>query len=191
MLRAGLALYQKGRNKTMLEKRRLRFATIDGLMRDDLPLAAEVWLEDLRAQVWSTREVIKLATLFTRYMADPRPESLLLSRIERVCQIDSDQVMGSLRIMKIYGAIDAYICEDGALSASLRLSLLQRYRVLKIRKDFAALLAEPVDESLVPGRLDRDTWHPSRAASPLDPEPESASISETFRAEPPKVLAAV
>jgi hypothetical protein len=33
------------------ENRRIRFATIDGLNREDLPLAAEVWREDLRSEI--------------------------------------------------------------------------------------------------------------------------------------------
>jgi hypothetical protein len=56
------------------ENRRIRFATIDALNREDLPLAAEVWREDLRSEIWATRDMLRLATLLVRYRADARAQ---------------------------------------------------------------------------------------------------------------------
>jgi hypothetical protein len=83
-----------------IENRRIRFATIDGLNRDDLPLAAEVWREDLRSEVWATRDMLRLATLLVRYMANARPEHATLSYIERTCQLDHPQIQEALRLMR-------------------------------------------------------------------------------------------
>ena len=53
------------------EQRRVRFASIIGLERADLPLAGEVWQADMCVQPWCKREFIKLAMVFTSYMAEP------------------------------------------------------------------------------------------------------------------------
>jgi hypothetical protein len=122
-----------------IENRRLRFATIDGIERADLPLAAEVWLEDLRNQSWVSREILKLSILFTRYIAKPNPESLLIGHVERTCQLDSEQAMEALRLMQMYGAVEAYARNDETLSVSLNLTLLHRLKVLDVRQRFAEL----------------------------------------------------
>ena len=109
------------------ENRRIRFATIDGLNREDLSLAAEVWRDDLRSEVWATRDMLRLATLLVRYMAGARPEHATLSDIERTCQLDGE-----------------------VLRVALNLSLLQRLRVLKCRREFLELMG---DTSLAGRRL--------------------------------------
>lgn len=87
----------------MIENRRIRFSSIDGLRRHDLPLAAEVWLEDLKSQIWVTRGILKLATHCVRYMSDPSPDLETFSRVERSVQLAARQVGEALRIMQMYG----------------------------------------------------------------------------------------
>ena len=125
-----------------IENRRIRFATIDGLNREDLPLATEVWREDLRSQVWVTRDMLRLATLFVRYMADAQPEHAALSYIERTCQLDRMQVREALRQMRTYGAIEAFALDGNDLRVALNLTLLQRLRVLRCRREFLDLIDE-------------------------------------------------
>lgn len=143
------------------EKRLLRFTAIDGLTRDDLPLAAEIWLEELRPQVWVTREILKLGTHFKRYMAEPDPDMLLMARIERICQTDRAQVMDALRLMQIYGTIEAYSSVDDRLRVGLHLGLLQRYRVLEIRHRMQQLARREVHFGI------EDKWLPCSATAML------------------------
>lgn len=123
----------------MIEKRRVRFATIEGIDRKDLPLAAEVWLEDVRIQPWMSSEALKLAALFARYMSNPNPEWLELRYINRDYQLDKREIMQALRLMQIYGFMEAFSLEDQVVRVSLNLSLLHRLRVLEARESFSSL----------------------------------------------------
>lgn len=157
----------------MRENRRLRFAEIDGLDRSDLPLAAEVWLEDVKSQSWASRDIVKLATQFLRYMIDPSPEMLRLSRIERICQLDRVQVLEALRLMQVFGAVDAYAVEGDSISVSLNLGLLQRFRVLSVRKKFEELLSQPLAGGDDAAPIREEKWRPDQAVDILD-DPETA-----------------
>ena len=136
------------------ENRRLRFASIDGIDRSDLPLAAEVWLEDLRGQCWISREILKLSTLFMRYIAKPDPESLNISQIERTCQLDKKMALDALRVMKMFGAVEAFAYDGESLSVSINLTLLHRLKVLETRNRFNELRTgspdTPSEEKWVP-----------------------------------------
>lgn len=149
-----------------IENRRIRFATIDGLGREDLPLAMEVWRDDLRAQVWASRDMLKLATLFVRYMADARPEHASLSYAERIYQLDRAQIQQCLRQMQIYGAIEAYSLDCDHLKVAINLSILQRLRVLKCRQELEGLL----DQKAAP-------MHPFPLSGSPEWLPEQADIS--------------
>lgn len=120
-------------------QRRLRFSSIRGLDRNELPIAAEVWLNDMRGQIWITRDILKLATHLTRYINASDPNLLSLGLVERNCAIDAKQVKECLRMMRVYGAVDAYSCEDDSVRASLHLSYIQRLKVLEIRHKFGVL----------------------------------------------------
>ena len=124
----------------MIEKRRIRFGTIEGLDRSDLPLAAEVWLDELKSQRWITCEIIRLGTLFVRYMADPKPELARLDAIERITQLDTSAIDECLRLMQLYGAVMAYSLEDGEVRVAMNLSLLQRLRVLESQARLGELM---------------------------------------------------
>jgi hypothetical protein len=157
----------------MRENRRLRFAEIDGLDRSDLPLAAEVWLEDIKSQSWASRDIVKLATLFLRYLLNPTPEMLRLSRIERICQLDRMQVLEALRLMQVFGAVDAYAVDGDSISVSLNLGLLQRFRVLSVRKKFEELLSEPRPNWPEAAPMGEEKWRPDKAIDILD-DPDTA-----------------
>ena len=123
----------------MFEKRRVRFATIEGIDRLDLPLAAEIWLGDVRTHPWMSSEALKLAALFTRYMSKPDPKLLELSSIDRSYQLDARQIRQALRLMQIYGFVEEFSLERNTLRVSINLSLLHRLRVLEARERFAEL----------------------------------------------------
>jgi hypothetical protein len=45
------------------DQRRVRFASVDGIAREDLPLAYEVWLDEFIRAPWMTREAMKLGPI--------------------------------------------------------------------------------------------------------------------------------
>jgi hypothetical protein len=107
------------------ENRRIRFATIDGLSREDMPLAAEVWREDFRSEVWATRDMLRVA---------------------------------------------------------LNLSLLQRLRVLRCRREFLELIGHT---SLAGRRLaikDKPEWLPVPTGCAFEDEPDAKLESATGNA---------
>ncbi len=123
----------------MIDKRRLRFSSIVGIERSDLPLACEVWLEEVVKAPWSTREAMKLAVHFVRYMTNPDPATLGLREIEGQCGLGPDEVRKTLSLMKNYGAVDDFMCTRDDVKAALNLSLLQRCRVLELKHRHAEL----------------------------------------------------
>lgn len=146
-----------------MELRRVRFVSIEGLQRGDLEVAGEVWLLDVCAATWVTRDVMKLAAQFARYMAAPDAKMLTLPRIEQQIQLTRDEVKAALRLMKLYRVVEAFNIEGDGIRAALHLSALQRLRVLETwhRLDYLARLraAGPVPKSerwLPPGRLCED-----------------------------------
>ncbi len=91
----------------MIENRRARFSSIDGLERDDLPLAFEVWVEDHFAAPWATRESMKLAQHFgVRYMASSSTYNLSLGELESIVQLNPEEARKTLAVMQSFGAIE-------------------------------------------------------------------------------------
>ncbi len=116
-----------------IEQRRVRFTSIEGIERDDIPLACEIWREDIVRSPWADGEAMKLATLFVRYVANPDPALTVLDEIERQCQLTRDEVIRSFTMMRAYGAIDAFEFLQDDVRVYLHLSLMQRLRVLEAR----------------------------------------------------------
>ena len=123
----------------MIENRRVRFASIDGIDRLDLPLAAEIWLNDVRVHPWMSSDALKMAALFSRYMSNSDPQQLEFRYIDRSYQLDARQIMQALRLMQIYGFVETFSLEKSAVRVSLNLSLLHRLRVLEARERFSEL----------------------------------------------------
>lgn len=71
--------------------------------------------------------------------------------------------------MQVFGAVDAYAVDKDSISVSLNLSLLQRFRVLSVRKQFEALLSESQPDWAEAEREEK--WRPEQAVDILD-DPE-------------------
>ena len=140
----------------MHEQRRIRFADISGLQREDLPIACEVWLDDLFRASWGTREAGKLGTYLTRYIQGTHGAKASLRRIENQCQLSRDTIRQTLVLLRAYAAIDEFNIEEDDLSVSLSLSFLQRLRALEVAQRFGHLIAER--------QASRGPWQPPQAA---------------------------
>lgn len=120
-------------------RRFIRFACISGIDRKELPIAAEVWLESIAQSAWADRNILKLSTLFMKYMREPNPSMLRFGYIGQVVGLDNRGLDASMRLMVVYGAVETYDCSGEALRASLNLSYLQRLKVLEIARRFREL----------------------------------------------------
>ena len=140
--------------------RKVRFAAIDGITREDLPLANEIWLQDLYRAPWASREMMKLAALFVRYMSNPQSTTLSMAEIEIVCQLSPEDVRKTLAAMKGFGAIDAFSVDRTQVQVALNLSLMQRLQVLEVKQRFTAVLPDAQQVWQAPG----EKWVLAKAA---------------------------
>jgi hypothetical protein len=122
-----------------LDPRKIRFASIEGIERSDLPLANEIWLQDVMSAPWSTREAMKLAQHMVRYMGDAKRTSVGLTEIETLCQLGPEETRKTLGLLRTFGAIDSFQTTRTEIAAQLHLSLLQRLRVLETRTKLETL----------------------------------------------------
>jgi len=124
----------------MNEKRRARFSSIEGIERDDLPLAFEVWLEDQYHAPWATRESMKLSQHLVRYMAASSTYNLSLGELESLVQLNPEETRKTLAIMQSFGAVDSYTIDRLAgVNVQINLTYHQRLKVLEAKRRFAAV----------------------------------------------------
>ena len=171
----------------MIDQRRLRFSDIVGLERHDLPLACEVWLEDIYRAPWISREAMKLSAYFVRYMNRPDANALTLREIESQCQLSPDDVRKALVLMRSFGAVEAFVIDRNDIRVGLCLSYLQRLRALEAKHRFAQLPASGKTTPW-PWLADEDKWVPVHAPAakpgPLT-EPPVTSESGSAIVQPP------
>ena len=146
----------------------IRFASLGELSVADLELAVDVWLDDALKAPWATKESMKLAGVMCRYMLDPAGNQLNLKNMEDQYQLSADAARRSLVLYALYGMIDAYSTDNNELRAALRLSRLQTFRVLKIKRELRV--------------LDGDVGI-AVAATPWSPEPVTATKAESNQSE--------
>jgi hypothetical protein len=119
---------------TGAEKRRVRFSSIEGIGRADLPLACDVWRADVYNSPWAERDSMKLATQLVRYICNPDPNMVLLREVEHQCQLGRDEVKKALNSMRMYGAVDSFTLDRDDVRVYLNLTPLQRLRVLETKR---------------------------------------------------------
>jgi hypothetical protein len=121
------------------EMRKVRFQSIEGIDRADLPLAYEVWLEEVYKATWATRETMKLAAYLVRYMVKPEHVPMTPADIETTCQLNAEEARKMLTSMRGFGVIDSYVYDRKQILIELNLSFSQRLRVLEIKHRFGHL----------------------------------------------------
>lgn len=154
------------------EQRRVRFADIGGLVREDLALACEVWLDDLAGAAWGTRDATKLGVYLMRYIADAARAPMSFNEIERRLQMDRKYLMQSLVLMRTYGAVVDFAVDKEELKVALNLSLLQRLRVLEGQRRLAELAAWRRETSEYVPIQAGESWVPE--SSYCEPPPAEA-----------------
>lgn len=166
------------------ERRLIRFASISGIDRKELPIAAEVWIDSISQSNWADREILKLSNVCSRYMRDPQPKSVALRVIEQTAGLDRGKIDNCLRLMVLYGAVETYDCGGEYMRASLYLTYLQRLRVLEIRRRFCELHPENTPRAL-PWHKSEVNWLPQTV-----PAKKEEDEAETVDADTPEALAA-
>jgi hypothetical protein len=163
------------------EHRRLRFSDIQGIERSDLPFACDIWQDDVFRAPWATREVMKLAAYFVRYMSKPDSNALTLRELEGQIQMPQEEVRKTLVLMRNFNAVEGFLIERNDIRVGLKLTHMQRMR------RFATLLAEPVTHNW-PWTSAEDRWVPDQAIAPVVAVAHAA-VPATPIAQPTDVLA--
>lgn len=122
-----------------LDRRKVRFVSIAGLTTDDLPLANEIWLDDLYRAPWASREVMRLGAHLVAYMQRPKDIVLSSAHVETACQLGLEEARKTLQMMRNFGVVDTFVFERTDVTAGLVLSILQRLRVLETRERLIAV----------------------------------------------------
>lgn len=133
-----------------VEARRVRFESIEGLQRRDLGIAGEVWLDDVCASKWASREAMKLAGHLVRYMSMPDARQVALARIEHQLQLTREEISTALRQLRHHWAIEAFSVSGDELRVALHLTVLQRLRVLEARHRLEFLMRQTAPEPGLP-----------------------------------------
>jgi hypothetical protein len=152
------------------ELRKIRFATIEGLQRRDLGLACDIWLEDVCRAPWATREAMRLAAHLVRYMLTPRPELATLMSIDQHMQLGRDEVKLALKYLWMFHAVEAFTIERDEIRVALRLTELQRLRILETQHRLDVL----VDQRSLQPTPATERWLPDQAAN-VEPLTEVAT----------------
>jgi hypothetical protein len=128
----------------MTDLRKVRFGDIDGLERSDLPLACEIWLDDLFKAAWVPKEAMKLGCQLARYMIVLDPAMLSFNQFETVCQLSPDEARKTMQVMKVFGVLQDYVCERSEIRVTLHLSIMQRLRVLEAKQRLILALGRDI-----------------------------------------------
>jgi hypothetical protein len=123
----------------MIENRRVRFANVEKLGKVELDLACDIWLKDIVAAAWATREVMKLAAHFMNYMRAANPSNLNLREMETVLQLNREEINRALSLMKLFAVLSTFTVDKDDVRANLVLSPLQILKMLEMKMRFMAL----------------------------------------------------
>lgn len=140
----------------MAQQRHARFASIEGLRPQHLPIAGEIWLDEVAKASWTTREAIKLASYIARYMVKPESAPMSMAAIEGQLQLSPEQTKVTLKLMLMFGAFESMSVIKDDVRCALNLSLLQKLRVLETYQRLEAALA-----ALGPEECAQASWSPT------------------------------
>ncbi|MGQ0672462.1 MAG: hypothetical protein ACT4N2_06220 [Hyphomicrobium sp.] len=149
----------------MIEQRRIRFSSLESLLREDLRLAGEVWLDDIIRAPWATRESMKIAAHLVRYMFDPKSIYATVRGIERELLLPREEIERALTLMRIFHVVDEFVIDRDEIRIALNLADLQRLRVLEV-KERLTVFAEREHRAVA---ADAQREEPARRWSPEHP----------------------
>lgn len=131
----------------MTDKRRIRFNDLEGLTRDDLPLATEIWLDDICEGRWSTSEVQKIGAVLMGWIRSPDLAEHEARSMEDKYRLTREEVQRAFNLLKLFGFVESFSVDREGVKAVVRLSILQRLRVLEAKRRYQELLLASAEET--------------------------------------------
>ncbi len=117
----------------------IRFESLDVRPKDVVQIAADVWLADVCAAAWATREAMKAAAFVAHYVRSGARGDVTMKDIEVACSIRRDDLPAALSLLKMFGMIDSFAIERGLLTVAGRLAMTQTIKILDLKAKLDAL----------------------------------------------------
>jgi hypothetical protein len=131
----------------MTDKRRIRFNDLEGLTRDDLALATEIWLDDVCEGRWSTSEVQKIGAVLMGWIRSPDLAEHETRSMEDKYRLTREEVQRAFNLLKLFGFVESFSVDREGVKAVVRLSILQRLRVLEAKRRYQELLLAAAEQA--------------------------------------------
>ncbi len=117
----------------------VRFCNYEPQSADELRDACDIWLNDVCAAAWGSREMHRVAGFLITCVHTGRETELYSRDLESAINIQPEETNRSMKLLKLFGGIEDFSSDRGKLSVQVRLSLAQRLSLLEKRARLAEL----------------------------------------------------
>jgi hypothetical protein len=98
-----------------------------------LAMQCEVWLADICAAPWASKEAMKMSAVVSQCLQTFPPKAAFTRDMESAYALQPEEIARALKMLKLFGAIEHFDIERGRLTVKARLSYAQRLRVAEMR----------------------------------------------------------
>jgi len=127
--------------------RPFRFQNFDAGSSQELRDMTDVWLADVSAAAWVTKEAQKLAAVVAEYMLVEKSMAVYTRDFESKYNIQSEEVARGLKLLKLFAAIENFEIEKGKLTVQARVTLGQRVKFMELQARYRELAAADADRA--------------------------------------------
>lgn len=124
-----------------------RFANFVASSRQELRDMTDVWLSDVCAAAWVSKEAQKLAGVVAEYLLAEKPTAVYARDFESKYNITSEEVNRGLKLLRLFAALEEFTMEKGRLTVAARVTLTQRVRLLELQARHRDMTAATADET--------------------------------------------
>lgn len=122
-----------------------RFCNFEAENAGDLELMSELWLLDVCAAPWVSREAQKLAAYVVTIIGSGKTTDVYLRDLETSMNILPEETARGLRLLKAFRVVDDFLIDKGKLALTIRVGKLQLLKFLEAKDKLAALTAAGLD----------------------------------------------
>ncbi len=122
-----------------------RYCNFEAENADDLELMSELWLLDVCAAPWVSREAQKLAAYIVTIIGSGKTSDVYLRDLETNMNILPEETARGLRLLKAFRVVDDFLIDKGKLALTIRVSKLQLLKYLDAKDRLAALTSAGLD----------------------------------------------
>lgn len=140
-------------NPAALPERRgnYAFANFAPASHDQLVIAIEIWHDEICHGSWASKEAMRIGALLSDNVRSCSRQLLNVKDIESSLSIPKDDTLRTFKMLKLFGFVESFSVEGiGNLAISLRLSALQKIRVLETARKLAELSSSELSERRQP-----------------------------------------